>query len=49
VSPLIVTDSLAVPTGEGPRLEVVGIAPLLAEAIDRLHRRASLSDLLVHQ
>jgi phosphoribosylpyrophosphate synthetase len=29
-------------------LEVVSLAPLLAEAIDRLHNDRSLDDLIVH-
>jgi ribose-phosphate pyrophosphokinase len=45
----VVTDSLTIPsTGELP-LEVVSVASLLAEAIDRLHRRQSLDNLLRHE
>lgn len=45
---LVVTDSVARPKGthELP-LEVVSIAPVLAEAISRLHQGKSLGDLLV--
>jgi ribose-phosphate pyrophosphokinase len=46
---LIVSDSLAIPTVDSPPLEVVSIAPLLADAIDRLHHRRSLGDLIKHE
>jgi ribose-phosphate pyrophosphokinase len=45
---LIVTDSVATPQGLELPLEVVGLAPLLAEAVDRLHNNRSLDDLLAH-
>lgn len=43
---LIVTDSVAPPQEHAPT--VVSLAPLLAQAIDRLHNDLSLDDLLVH-
>jgi ribose-phosphate pyrophosphokinase len=49
VRPLIITDSLAIPTAGQPPVEVVSVAPLLAEAIERLHSRCSLSDLIKHE
>ncbi len=49
VRSLIVTDSLSISPGESPPLEVVSVAPLLADAIDRLHHRRSLSDLVKHE
>jgi ribose-phosphate pyrophosphokinase len=49
VQSLIVTDSLTIPSAERPPLEVVSVAPLLAEAIDRLQRCRSLSDLIKHE
>lgn len=45
---LIVTDSVATPRRLELPLEVVGLAPLLAEAVDRLHNNRSLGDLLTH-
>jgi ribose-phosphate pyrophosphokinase len=46
---LIVTDSVAMPSRPaGLPLEVVSVAPLLADAIRRLHEDHSLADLLVH-
>jgi ribose-phosphate pyrophosphokinase len=46
---LVVSDSVAV--GEHPPAgcEVRSVAPLLAEAVLRLHREESLADLIVHQ
>jgi ribose-phosphate pyrophosphokinase len=45
---LIVTDSLPV-SGDGPLpVEVVSLAPLLADVIVRLHRGRSLEDLIAH-
>lgn len=44
----IVTDSVTPPGGLDLPLEVVGLAPLLGEAIDRLHNDRSLDDLVVH-
>ncbi len=43
---LIVTDSVAVPRGLPLRLEVTGLGPLLAEAIDALHHERPLGRLL---
>ena len=45
---LIVTDSVATPVLPEFPLEVVGLATLLAQAVDRLHNDRSLSDLLTH-
>ncbi len=46
---LIITDSVAVPDPQPIPLHIVGIGPLLAEAISRLHHDRSLGDLLVHE
>jgi ribose-phosphate pyrophosphokinase len=43
---LIATDSLPVARTSALTLEVVSLAPLLADAIDRLHTNRSLEDLL---
>jgi ribose-phosphate pyrophosphokinase len=43
---LIVTDSVAPPQRLALPVEVVSLAPLLAEAVDRLHNDRSLGDLL---
>lgn len=45
---IIVTDSVALPGPRPGSLRVVSVAPLLAEAISRLHDDRSLSDLMVH-
>jgi ribose-phosphate pyrophosphokinase len=46
---LLVTDSVAAPMeGTAVPVEVVGLGPLLAETIDRLHGSRSLGDLLSH-
>jgi ribose-phosphate pyrophosphokinase len=46
---IILTDSLASATAtRGLPLDVVSIAPLVADAIARLHEHRSLADLLVH-
>lgn len=45
---LVVTDSVAVPDPQPIPLHIVGVGPLLAEAISRLHHDRSLGDLLVH-
>jgi ribose-phosphate pyrophosphokinase len=42
----IVTDSVLLPGLEGMPLQVVGLAPLLAEAIRRLHHDRSMADLI---
>jgi ribose-phosphate pyrophosphokinase len=44
----VVTDSVVDPSDGQLPLQVVSLAPLLAEAIGRLHTDRSLSDLLVH-
>ncbi len=46
---LVVTDSVAPARVGGLSLQVVTLAPLLADAIRRLHEDRSLSDLIVHQ
>jgi ribose-phosphate pyrophosphokinase len=45
---LIATDSVASPAADGLPLQTVGLAPLLADAVKRLHHDESLADLLVH-
>jgi ribose-phosphate pyrophosphokinase len=45
---LIVTDSVARPTDLPLPLQVVSLAPLLAEVIERLHNNQSLHDLIKH-
>ena len=45
---VVTTDSVAPALTDGLPLERVGLAPLLAEAISRLHDNRSLSELLVH-
>lgn len=45
---IIVTDSVTTPEKLALSLEVAGLAPLLAEAVDRLHNDRSLGDLLTH-
>jgi ribose-phosphate pyrophosphokinase len=45
---LVVTDSVASSTAGGLAVRRVGLAPLLAEAIRRLHEDRSLGDLVVH-
>jgi ribose-phosphate pyrophosphokinase len=46
---LLATDSVPVPTGALPGLEVVSLAPLLADAIQRLHDGRSLAGLRSHR
>jgi len=48
VERFIVTDSVPPPEGLGLPLEVVGLAPLLAKAIDRLHNERSLDEIIEH-
>ncbi|HLH77996.1 MAG TPA: ribose-phosphate pyrophosphokinase [Candidatus Binataceae bacterium] len=48
VKRFIVTDSVAQPTNLGLPLQLVSVAPLLGEAIKRLHTDRSLSDLITH-
>ncbi|HEX6106637.1 MAG TPA: ribose-phosphate pyrophosphokinase [Gemmatimonadales bacterium] len=45
---LLTTDSVATPEASGLPLERIGLSPLLADAISRLHSGRSLSDLIVH-
>jgi ribose-phosphate pyrophosphokinase len=48
VERFIVTDSVPPPEGLDLPLELVSLAPLLADAIDRLHNERSLDELLEH-
>jgi ribose-phosphate pyrophosphokinase len=48
VQRLIATDSVPLPVTPPFKLEVVGLAPLLADAIERLHTDRSLEPLLHH-
>lgn len=45
---VIVTDTVTGPDAAGLPLHVVSVAPLLADAVKRLHEDRSLADLLVH-
>ena len=45
---LVATDSVARPAGVPLPLRVAGLVPLLAEAIQRLHRCQSLDELIIH-
>jgi ribose-phosphate pyrophosphokinase len=45
----IVTDSVAAEVGLALPIQVISLAPLLAEAIRRLHENRSLSDLIAHE
>lgn len=45
---LIVTDTLPPPRAPHPSLQIRSVAPLLADAIDRLHTGAPLDALLMH-
>jgi ribose-phosphate pyrophosphokinase len=45
---VLVTDTLPVTDVPGVPVRVIGVAPLLADAISRLHTGRSLGDLLVH-
>ena len=49
VERLVVTDSVVQPGTLALPLRVVTLAPLLAEAIKRLHEDRSLNDLVVYQ
>jgi len=44
----IVSDSVARPSSLPLPVEIVSVAPLLAEAVKRLHTGRSLSDLISH-
>jgi ribose-phosphate pyrophosphokinase len=48
VQRLITTDSLCVAPNVSLGVEVVSLAPILADAIDRLHHERSLGNLIVH-
>lgn len=48
VKRFILTDSVAQPTNLGLPLRLVSVAPLLGDAIKRLHTDRSLSDLITH-
>jgi ribose-phosphate pyrophosphokinase len=43
IKSVVVTDTIPVPPQAGDKLHVLSVAPLLAEAIDRIHRDASIS------
>jgi ribose-phosphate pyrophosphokinase len=45
---VIVTDTVAPPSGLQLPLEVVSVAPILARAIQHLHEDRSLADLVAH-
>ena len=45
---LVVTDTVSLPPAAQLPLQVVSLAPLLADSIKRLHEDRSLADLLVH-
>jgi ribose-phosphate pyrophosphokinase len=48
IEKLVVTNTICIPQESyGPKLEVVTIAPLLAQIIDRIYHGTSISDLLV--
>jgi ribose-phosphate pyrophosphokinase len=47
ITRLLVTDTVS-PVGTTGPVQVVSVAPLLADAIDRLHRGRSMSDLILH-
>lgn len=49
IKALFVTDSVSVPKNLSLPIELVSIAPLLAEAISRLHNNQSMSDLIAHR
>jgi ribose-phosphate pyrophosphokinase len=49
VRTMAVTDSLPAPAASALPLEVVSLAPLLAEAIRRLHAERSLGELSLHE
>jgi ribose-phosphate pyrophosphokinase len=49
VQRLIATDSVARSEGVPLPLQTITLAPLLSEAIERLHRPESLSDLILHE
>jgi len=46
---IFVTDSVAVPDNLSLPIEIVSLAPLLADAIARLHKNQSMSDLIAHR
>jgi ribose-phosphate pyrophosphokinase len=48
ITRLLVTDTVSPVGATGLPVRVVSVAPLLADAIDRLHRGRSLSDLILH-
>jgi ribose-phosphate pyrophosphokinase len=48
IGKLVVSDTIHIPKErQHPKVEVISIAPLLADIIDRIHRGASISDRLV--
>jgi ribose-phosphate pyrophosphokinase len=48
ITRLLVTDTVSPVGTTGLPVQVVSVAPLLADAIDRLHRGRSMSDLILH-
>ncbi|MDD5369020.1 MAG: ribose-phosphate diphosphokinase [Anaerolineaceae bacterium] len=49
IEKIVVTNSIPIPTKHmHPKIEVISIAPLLADIIDRMHRGASISPRLGH-
>ena len=48
ITRLLVTDTVGSPTPPELPVQQVSVAPLLAEAVTRLHRGRSLSDLILH-
>jgi ribose-phosphate pyrophosphokinase len=48
IEQVVITDSIAHPEGRlTPKFECLSVAPLLADAIDRIHRGASVSELFL--
>ncbi|HTE18549.1 MAG TPA: ribose-phosphate diphosphokinase, partial [Armatimonadota bacterium] len=48
IEQVIITDTIAHPDGDlAPKFKCLSVAPLLAEAIDRIHRGASVSELFL--
>jgi len=49
IEKLVVTNTIPIPDEkQNPKIEVLSIAPLVADIIDRVHRGASISEKLVH-
>jgi ribose-phosphate pyrophosphokinase len=48
IEKLVTTNTIPVPASKlHPKVEVLSVAPLLADIIDRIHRGASISERLV--